>query len=78
MKLYLAVINWGRFDENQEAEWFHFVADDYKYEEVEEKALQHLVDNLDIEADEAEIDEVWINEVKDIDGYTINLVKGTK
>jgi hypothetical protein len=78
MKLYLAVINWGYFDETKEAEWFHFVADSYEYEEVEKQAVQHLVDNVDVEEEHVEIDEVWINEVNNVDGYAINLTKGTK
>lgn len=43
MNLYLVVISWGYFDETQEAEWFHFVADQYDYAEVEKQAVLILL-----------------------------------
>lgn len=73
MKLYLAVIDWGYFDETKEAEWFHFVADKYDYEAVKKQAVQHLVDNVDVEAEHVEIDNLWINEVNEVDGYKITI-----
>ena len=76
-KLYLVVINWKYLDETQEAEWFHFVDKTYVYAEVEKQAIKHLVENVDVEEEDVEIDELWINKVE-VDGYEIKLMKGTK
>ena len=75
MKLYLAVINWGMHSENQEAEWFHFVNDKYNYDEALGMAKQHLVDNLEVNIEDVEINDLWINEVKVVDGYKIKVAK---
>ncbi len=76
MKLFLAVIDWGHFDETKEAEWFFFASDGYEHDDIEKRAIQHLVDNVDVEAEDVEIDSLWIDEVNNVDGYKVTLTKG--
>jgi hypothetical protein len=76
MKLYIAIIDWGYFDETKEAEWFFFAGESYEYEEIKKKAVEHLVENVDVEAEFVEIDNLWINEVNEVDGYKVTLTKG--
>lgn len=78
MNLYLVVISWGHFDETQEAEWFHFVAKEYEYDEVEKQAIKYLVDNAGAEEEDIEIDELWINKIDEVGDYDIKLIKKVK